>query len=162
MLDFPNLAAPQSGLKRLAAFGVSGTFIVPDNVHLVYLSGCAGGYGGAQSTLETAYINGSASNFYSNIPVSVTPGESIPVVIGQGGVISTDINPVAGGHTYFGALPLRNNVSNYFIASNYSRSHSRNEMHYYGYGGHGYNSLETSASGTAGGNGVLFITAPTS
>ena len=67
-------------------FATSGTFIVPVGVTRIYASGCAGG-GGGSSFFGCGGGGGESVLLY---PIDVTPGESISITIGSGGMGSTN------------------------------------------------------------------------
>lgn len=64
-------------------FTTSTTFVVPNRVELLNLLGVGAGAGGASNTDLT---QGAAAGDIENIFVPVTPGETITITIGQGGV----------------------------------------------------------------------------
>lgn len=98
-------------LKSVQRFTTSGTFIVPDGVTQVWVSGCAGGGGGGSSlatnasSFVTGGSGGGAGQSVLRVPISVTPGQVIPLTIGGGGVGGGAAlnNATAGGATQLGA-----------------------------------------------------------
>ncbi len=100
--EFP-IALIMDGETVWRAFGnyrnylIDGTFLVPPGVDIVRLCGVAGGGGGSSSNL----LGGASGEIISGVDVPVTPGETIVIVIGDGGV--TDI---AGTDSSFGTLTL--------------------------------------------------------
>lgn len=104
---------------RMQEFLSDGTFIVPDNIAggLVYITGCGGGGSGRTSPRNTGnggIATGGAGGFYvEKFPVSVTAGESVPVVIGAGGasvVTPPGVNGDAGnrgGDSVFKTLTIK-------------------------------------------------------
>lgn len=92
-------ATSSGGVQR---FGASGTFVVPAGVTVVYLSGCGaggGGGGGAGSSGSNGSGGGGgggAGRSAIKEPLSVTPGQSITVVIGVGGAAGTSGSGNAG------------------------------------------------------------------
>lgn len=80
-----------AGQYHSREFTSSGTFIVPTDVHLVYITGCAaggGGGGGADAdsgTYDYGAGGGGSGEHIFRFPVKVTPEESISVYIGAGG-----------------------------------------------------------------------------
>jgi hypothetical protein len=110
-----------SGDWKSQPFTSNGSFIVPEKVSLVFIEMYGGGGAGAQGGLSgspvTWVFGGEAGNFVSK-PVLVTPGASLPVVIGPGGA-STGL---AGGDTSFAGLYFarggRGGVSQDTIGSN--------------------------------------------
>ena len=63
----------------IVKFTASGLFTVPPGVRTVYVSGCGGGSNGIIGA------PGFAGQAAVKTPVSVTPGESIPVTVGSAG-----------------------------------------------------------------------------
>lgn len=102
-----------SGLQRFVA---DGTFTVPAGKTTVYLTGCAAGGGGGGGAGRSASGSGGgggggAGAIAFKIPVSVTPGQVIPVTIGQAGAggrggSEPDDGALGGtgGNTSFGSL----------------------------------------------------------
>lgn len=76
---------------RKARFNANGTFVVPAGVTTVWVSGCAGGGGGGGGaglvSGNTTICGGGGGAGQSTIgqAITVTPGESLPVVIGGAG-----------------------------------------------------------------------------
>jgi len=80
-----------------AVYLSDGIFIVPEGVTTVVLCACAGGGGG--STVDTK--GGSAGDIVSELGVAVSPGDSVIITIGVGG-----IEDAPGTDTTFGGLVL--------------------------------------------------------
>lgn len=85
-------------------FYSSGTYVVPDGVTKVYVSGCGGGAGGS-----ACYGGGGAQSVIRKT-INVTPGTSISVTIGDGGSGSGSYSSISswpsgtdGGTTSFGS-----------------------------------------------------------
>lgn len=97
--------------KSLARFTASGSFTVPAGVTTIYASGCAAGGGGGSSlaTNSTLFVTGGSGGGAGQpairVPITVTPGQVIPVTIGAGGNGGTPAanNATAGGSTQLGA-----------------------------------------------------------
>ncbi|CEM57310.1 phage tail protein [Xanthomonas campestris pv. campestris] len=80
-----------------ARFEASGTFVVPAGVTAIYVSACAGGGGGGGGGTRAEKSNGSgvytatggggggAGQSIQRVRFAVTPGVSLPIVIGAGG-----------------------------------------------------------------------------
>lgn len=102
-----NLGLAPHGLSR---FTSSGSFIVPEGVFTIWVSGCAAGGGGGSSlasdgsSFVTGGSGGGAGQSVMCIPITVTPGQVIPVTIGNGGTGGTAAtnNATAGGNTKLG------------------------------------------------------------
>ncbi|HFO2531571.1 TPA: phage tail protein [Yersinia enterocolitica] len=103
-----NLGVSPHGLSR---FTSSGSFTVPAGVTKVWVSGCAAGGGGGSSlaTNSSSFVTGGSGGGAGqpalNVPITVTPGQVIPVTIGTGGTGATAAanNATAGGNTQLGA-----------------------------------------------------------
>lgn len=85
------------------------TFTVPANVTLVYLTMVGGGGGGgrAPGTPSVGGAGGGAGECCIRMPVKVTPGDSIPVEIGEaglGGIRTAASLATAGGDSTFGTI----------------------------------------------------------
>lgn len=104
---------PSSG--GLQRFTASGTFVVPDGVSLVYVSGAGGGGGGgggagsSNGDYSGGGGGGGAGRSTVKQAIAVTPGQSIPVTIGAAGTAgSGSIFSATGGGsgsaTTFGSL----------------------------------------------------------
>lgn len=69
----------------------SGTFSVPNNIAggLVYVTGCGGGGSGRTSAWNSGNgglsTGGAGGQYVERFPISVSAGESVPVVVGAGG-----------------------------------------------------------------------------
>ncbi|MGY1446044.1 glycine-rich domain-containing protein [Pseudomonas chlororaphis] len=94
------------GIQRFTA---NGSFTVPEGVTKIWLSGCAGGGGGGAcpggtSATASGGGGGGAGQPVIRFPVSVTPGQVIPVVIGAAGVgASGAVLATGGGNTLVGS-----------------------------------------------------------
>lgn len=102
------------GIQR---FTSTGNFIVPYGVTTVYLSGCGGGGGGgggagfSSTNGNPPGGGGGAGASCIKVPVTVTPGQTISVIVGAGGTAggggpigSAGVNGNPGGSTTFGTL----------------------------------------------------------
>lgn len=93
------------GIQRFTA---NGSFTVPEGVTKIWLSGCAGGGGGGAcpggtSATASGGGGGGAGQPVIRFPVSVTPGQVIPVVIGAAGVGGNGaVLATSGGNTLVG------------------------------------------------------------
>lgn len=102
-----NLGLAPHGLSR---FTSSGSFTVPAGVTKVWVSGCAAGGGGGaslatnSSSFVTGGSGGGAGQPAMSVPITVTPGQVIPVTIGTGGSGASPAtnNATAGGNTQLG------------------------------------------------------------
>ena len=111
-----NLGLAPHGLSR---FTSSGSFIVPDNVTQIWVSGCAAGGGGGASlgtdsrSFVTGGSGGGAGQPALRVPITVTPGQVIPVTIGTGGTGATAAtnNATAGGNTQLGVGGILMNLA---------------------------------------------------
>ena len=96
------------GKSRSQYFTSNGTFTVPDNVSLVWVTAWGGGGGGGGS-IHTIYREGGGGGAGGSIiykyPVTVTPGEVINVIVGTGGTGGTGnyTSGGDGGNTSFGS-----------------------------------------------------------
>ncbi|CNE82040.1 bacteriophage tail fiber protein [Yersinia bercovieri] len=103
-----NLGVSPHGFSR---FTSSGSFTVPAGVTHIFVSGCAAGGGGGSSlaTNSSSFVTGGSGGGAGqpalNVPITVTPGQVIPVAIGTGGTGATAAtnNATAGGNTQLGA-----------------------------------------------------------
>lgn len=103
-----NLGVSPHGFSR---FTSSGSFTVPAGVTQIFVSGCAAGGGGGSSlatnssSFTTGGGGGGAGRPALNEPITVTPGQVIPITIGTGGAGATPAtnNATAGGNTQLGA-----------------------------------------------------------
>lgn len=103
-----NLGVSPHGFSR---FTSSGSFTVPAGVTQIFVSGCAAGGGGGSSlaTNSSSFVTGGSGGGAGqpalNVPITVTPGQVIPVAIGTGGTGATAAtnNATAGGNTQLGA-----------------------------------------------------------
>ncbi|AZD27980.1 glycine-rich domain-containing protein [Pseudomonas chlororaphis] len=93
------------GIQRFTA---NGSFTVPEGVTKIWLSGCAGGGGGGAcpggtSATSSGGGGGGAGQPVIRFPVTVTPGQVIPVVIGAAGVGGNGaVSATSGGNTWVG------------------------------------------------------------
>ncbi|WIE51808.1 hypothetical protein [Pseudomonas sp. GM17] len=94
------------GIQRFTA---NGSFTVPEGVTKIWLSGCAGGGGGGSCPAGTTGSasggsGGGAGQPAIKVPVTVAPGQVIPITIGAAGVggVSGVSNPTSGGNTLVG------------------------------------------------------------
>ncbi|WP_244125697.1 hypothetical protein [Burkholderia gladioli] len=82
----------QLGAPRFQTFTSSGNFTTPPGVTTIYRTGCAGGGGSAGSpnipanNIVAGGGGGGAGKWWIRSPMSVTPGQVVPIVIGAGGV----------------------------------------------------------------------------
>lgn len=99
------------GAQRMIRITSSQSFTVPSWVNTIYVSGCAGGGGGGASlatnsaSFVTGGSGGGAGQSVIRLPITVTPGQVIPVTIGTGGTGGTPAtnNATSGGATQLGA-----------------------------------------------------------
>lgn len=90
-------------------FTSNATWIVPSNVKSAYVSIAGGGAAGvsdypATGTTAVAMVSGSAGGFLSSYPLNLTPGESIMITIGVGGVPGVaNAGQLAGSASKFGS-----------------------------------------------------------
>ena len=89
----PAHAQTSSGSQQFAATGSSQTFLVPAGVFSVYVE-LAGGQGGADGSGGQGGQGGTTTG-----TLSVTPGESLTVLVGQQGSISPGGSRVTGGQS---------------------------------------------------------------
>jgi hypothetical protein len=75
-------------------FTANGTFTVPAGITTITVEAWGGGGGGGAATGNPAGGGGGAGGSFVRKVISVTPGQSIPVVVGTGGATS-----LAGGNT---------------------------------------------------------------
>ncbi|WP_261371404.1 carbohydrate kinase [Yersinia bercovieri] len=103
-----NLGVSPHGFSR---FTSSGSFTVPAGVTQIFVSGCAAGGGGGSSlaTNSSSFVTGGSGGGAGqpalNVPITVTPGQVIPITIGTGGTGATAAtnNATAGGNTQLGS-----------------------------------------------------------
>lgn len=100
-----NLVSAMGILRGSWAFIASGTFVVPAGVSVLYITACGGGGGGGAyngSTSGAGGGGGGGSCF--KLRLNVTPGDVIPVTVGQGGGGAQTANGTgaSGGSTSFG------------------------------------------------------------
>lgn len=90
--------AVSGNTQSMQVFKSNGTFVVPDNVHGVYITACGGGGGGA-----TGGGGGGACVLHQFFPV--TPGQSLSITVGSGGAgAASNSTGGAGGATVIGSL----------------------------------------------------------
>lgn len=114
----PNQQAELTRLSyRTAKFTANGSLVVPAGVTTLYVSGCAGGSGGGGGASGSLGFGaggggGSAGQNIIRQAFSVTPGQTLAVVIGAGGpgaaaaAAGNGNNSTAGGNTTIVALGL--------------------------------------------------------
>lgn len=81
-------------------FTANDTFVVPEGVSILVVTavgGGGGGGGGFQTSRGGAGGPGGRGNVTSSVPVAVSQGQSIPVIVGQGGSGSPVASIGAGG-----------------------------------------------------------------
>jgi hypothetical protein len=74
---------------QIAVFSTSGTFIVPTGISSIIIELWGGGGGGGGEFIflpGVAFGGGGGSGAYVRGTISVTPGQSIPVTVGTGGL----------------------------------------------------------------------------
>lgn len=74
-------------------FTENGVFTVPDNVHEIFITACAGGAGGGgdlTGTFSAGHRGGGGGDFIFNAKYSVFPGETLNITVGKGGKGGTD------------------------------------------------------------------------
>ena len=87
------------------AFPASGTFVVPYGVFQVFARVWGGGGGGGSAVEVASAGSGAGPGGYTEGWFAVTPGQSITVTVGAGGVGSTgSFNGTAGGSSSFGSF----------------------------------------------------------
>lgn len=103
----PASTVPDAGV-RIARYTQNGTFEVPEGISTVYVTMCGGGGGGSggnDSTWDSPGYSGhpgGGSWMLVRFPVQVTPGSSVPVIVGKGGDGGTK-DSVSGYGTNAGA-----------------------------------------------------------
>lgn len=93
-------------------FTSNGTFTVPENVGVIYISACGGGGGGAGGQNSYAGGGGGGGGIIYKYPAFVTPGQQIAITVGAGGAGGTGVTNTtsasvlgkAGGSTVIGDL----------------------------------------------------------
>jgi hypothetical protein len=100
-LQVSNSKTVSERFKRVTA---TGTWTVPANVYVVYVSLWGAGGGGSGGAAATYYGGGGGAGYYAvNVPVGVTPAENITVTLGTGGTGGAVAGAGgAGGNTSFG------------------------------------------------------------
>lgn len=92
-------------IAQTQTFTASGTFVVPAGVTSVTVQAWGGGGAGGGCTNQSrATGGGGAGGSYTNSTVSVTPGASYTVTVGNGGLGASAANGGSGGTSSFGAL----------------------------------------------------------
>ena len=106
ILNKLNASSGGSGYSSgMAIFEKSGTFTVPDGVGIVYITACGGGGSGSAGTAGSGRgAGGAGAECVWEYPVSVIPGQQIPITIGAGGVGPSSGVGANGGTTSFGTL----------------------------------------------------------
>lgn len=101
-------AIPTGDRHGKAVFTADGTFTVPVGISWIYISACASGangvygnYNGGSGALGGD--GGSCGEFFESW-VPVTPGMSIPIVVGVGNTVVGDTVLLKGGGKYKGGL----------------------------------------------------------
>jgi hypothetical protein len=96
-------AASAGGPRGVQLFESDGSFTVPAGVTSVLLE--MWGAGGAAGLPNSTGLGGAGGGgSYLRTVVGVSPGQVIPVRIGQGGAATCGVDGGAGGNTVFGAL----------------------------------------------------------
>ncbi len=92
------------GFSRIYTFNNSGSFVVPIGSTAVKVRLCGGGGGGGSGAPQLGGAGGGAAGYAEGI-VPVQPGQSIPVIVGDGGAggISGGALATAGGTSAFGS-----------------------------------------------------------
>ena len=104
----PQLLYRYKGWTLYQRLESSGTFVVPDNVFMLYVYMIAGGGAGGGALGESTVGKqgeGGGSGGRSCFMMSVTPGDNIPYVVGAGGAGSSG-NGGNGGDTIFGKFKV--------------------------------------------------------
>jgi hypothetical protein len=90
-------------LANTQVFDADGAFVVPEGVTTVSVEMWSGGSGGSGATMATSSSlnagRGGEGGTYAGGYMSVTPGATIAIVVGQGGVASAP-----GSASYFGSV----------------------------------------------------------
>ncbi len=127
------LASLRPGFSQIQPFTASGTFVVPQGVTRLRVTVIGGGgAGGTHATIPSG--GGGAGGQAITILTGMTPGTSVPVTVGAGGVALT------GGATGSGGVGGTSSFGVYLSATG-------------GQGGGG-GSVSTTAAGGGGGSGV--------
>lgn len=98
------LGVTQGGTQTFIS---NGTFIVPSNVKKIWITACAGGQGGWGYSYNSGRRGGQGGEWIIGRPYSVTPGQSISITVGTGGVFNYSdsiSNQKPGGNTVIGSL----------------------------------------------------------
>ena len=100
-------------MQNKKVFTKNGTFVVPAGVNGIYITACGGGGGGASGRRDSSYhgAGGGGAACIIHQFFSVTPGQIIPITVGQGGAggvwnSSMNVNApgTSGGATIIGDL----------------------------------------------------------
>jgi hypothetical protein len=111
--DIPESSTSQIVIRKIQEITVSGNWTVPANIAggTLWVTGCGGGGSGVRVNSTTIIANGGFGGSYGiNIPISVSPLQVIPVIIGAGGAgipASGTVSGNSGGTTSFGSLSFR-------------------------------------------------------
>lgn len=165
-----NILAELEGLKNnnsssggyssgMQTFTSNGTFVVPENVGVIYVTACGGGAGGYGT------CGGQGGEMLIKRPCAVTPGQSISITIGAGGASNKN-----GGDTKIGnLLTARGGIANVsdatYITETRTKTHlgkmpsagaGRGEDSEYALGGRGGGSYGTKNYPGGGGGGAAF------
>ena len=101
--SFP-MAGTRPKVRKTITYNTPGTYtwVAPQNVYFVNISGCAGGGSGASgATSEVATGGGGGEALVPSI-IQVNPSSAYTIIVGSGGVSSSNgANGNAGGHTRF-------------------------------------------------------------
>ena len=138
-------------------FNTNGTFDVPAGVTQITVEAWGGGGGGgfARSVNGAAGGGGGGGAYYKAI-VNVTPGQSIPVTIGQGGTggATNGTGANGGGTTSFGAyLSANGGNPGAGVSTNSSGAGGTGGAGGIYSGGNGANGINETGVGTGGGGG---------
>jgi hypothetical protein len=97
-------SAGSAGPRGVQFFESHGTFTVPAGVTSVVIELWGGG-GAAGMGVQFASGGGGGGGYVRTV-VAVSPGQVIPVAVGQGGAASCEVDGGAGGDTSFGGLAI--------------------------------------------------------
>jgi glycine rich protein len=94
-----------AGFRNFVAFQASGTFVVPANITKVYFELWGGGGGGGATSGASTAGGGGGGGGHVRGTTAVTPGASVPITVGAGGLSAVFPNPGGnGGTSSFGAI----------------------------------------------------------
>jgi hypothetical protein len=99
-----------SGVRpRVIKFTNSGTWVVPTNVEVIWVTGIAGGGGGGGGGggYGGGGGGGGSGNVCINVPLRVQSGETLTITIGAGGSGGSGGNGGSGGDTIITELLMR-------------------------------------------------------